>query len=222
MPLSDYTSFDPDFGDEQIAQCARLVAGLREINERVVRLSGSVEELSAAADGVEALLEALAPVTRKRAMESFRYVFDADAPNDVIPFNPATGEFNPIAPAMKMTLEDEKLVIRCTFTDRYESGPDMVQGGIVAAVYDQLMAYTVMAAGATGPTVSLKVNYLKPTPIQQELRFEAVVDSIEGKKFLVKASCYREDEKLSEAEALVLRAMDLPRKGETNAEPKPE
>ncbi len=104
MPLSDYTSYDPEFSDEQIAQCARLVTGLREINERVVRLSGSVEELSEAADSVEALLDSLAPVTRSRAMESFRYAFDAGAPNDVIPVNPATGEFNPIAPAMRMTL----------------------------------------------------------------------------------------------------------------------
>jgi acyl-coenzyme A thioesterase PaaI-like protein len=218
MPLSDYTTFDPEFSDEQEAQCARLVGGVREINERVVRLSGSVEELSAAADRVEALLDSLGPVTQSRAMESFRYAFDAEAPNDVIPFNPATGEFNPIAPAMKMTLEDEKLIIRCTFTDRYESGPDMVQGGMVAAVYDQLMAYAVMAAGATGPTLSLKVSYLKPTPIHEELRFEAVVESIEGKKFVVKASCHREDLKLSEAEALVLRAMDLPRKGDAKAE----
>ncbi len=218
MPLSDYTSYDPEFSDEQIAQCARLVTGLREINERVVRLSGSVEELSEAADSVEALLDSLAPVTRSRAMESFRYAFDAGAPNDVIPFNPATGEFNPIAPAMRMTLEDEKLIIRCTFADRYESGPGMVQGGMVAAVYDQLMAYAVMAAGATGPTVSLKVSYLKPTPTHQELRFQAKVESIDGKKFTVRASCYREDEKLSEAEALVLRAMDLPRKGDVKAD----
>ncbi|MAE95230.1 MAG: hypothetical protein CL910_11270 [Deltaproteobacteria bacterium] len=218
MPLSDYTSFDPDFSEEQVAQCARLIAGMRTINERVVRLSGSVEDLSAAADRVEALLDSIEPVTRSRAMESFRYAFDADAPNDVIPFNPATGEFNPIAPPMKMTLENEKLVIRCTFPDRYESGPDMVQGGMVAAVYDQLLAYAVMAAGATGPTLWLKVSYLKPTPIHEELRFEAAVASVEGKKFAVEGSCYRGDQKISEAQAMVLRAMDLPRKGDAESE----
>ena len=64
----------------------------------------------------------------------------------------------------------------------------------------------------TGPTLSLKVSYLKPTPIHEELRFEAVVASIEGKKFAVEGSCYLGDQKLSSAEALVLRAMDLPRK----------
>lgn len=217
MPLSDYSSFDPDFSGEQVAQCARIIAGLRKINERAVRLSGSVEELSAAADRVEALAESMEPVTRRRAMQSFRYAFDAEAPNDVIPFNPATGEFNPIAPPLEMTLEGEKLVIRCTFPDRYESGPDMVQGGMVAAVYDQLLAYSVMAAGATGPTLWLKVSYLKPTPIHEELRFEGMVNSIEGKRFTVRGSCHHGDQKISEAEAQVLRAIDLPRKGEAQS-----
>ena len=209
MPSSDFASHDPDFSQEQVDQCARIVDGLRRINARIVRLGGSLESLTAAADRVEALLASLDDVTQARAMESFRFEFDLDRPNDVIPFNPATGEFNPIAPKLRMTREGEKLVAHCEFSNCYESGPDMVQGGMVAAIFDQLLTYAVMAAGKTGPTMWLKVTYLKRTPINEPLRFEAEVDSIDGTRYSVRGSCYRGGEKISEAETVVLGAHDM-------------
>jgi len=209
MPSSDFASHDPDFSREQREQCARIVAGLREIATRVVRLSGSLHDLSSAADRVESLLASLDGVTQSRAMESYRFAFDLDRPNDVLPFNPATGEFNPVAPSLEMSVEGKNVVVHCAFPNRYESAPDTVQGGMVAAVYDQLLAYAVMVAGFTGPTLSIRVDFLKPTPLNEPLRFEAAVDSIDGKKYSVKGSCYRGDEKITEAEALILGLYEL-------------
>lgn len=213
MPLSDFASHDPEFSQQQVDQCARIVAGLRKINDKIMRLGGPVEALTETADRVEALLESLDPVTQKRAMESYRYVLDLDHPNGVIPFNPATGEFNPMAPIIELAVAGEGLVARCEFTNRFESAPDCVQGGMVAAVYDQLLAYSVMVKGATGPTIWLKVNYLKPTPLHEMLRFETAVESIDGKKYIVKGACYRGDERISEAEGLLLGSYEIPSSG---------
>lgn len=210
MPAIDFSSHDPDFSPEQEEQCARIIAGLRQINNRIVRLGGPLEALAQAAEGVETLLASLEDVTQSRAIESYRFQFDLDRPNDVIPFNPATGEFNPIAPAMRMSVEGKKLVAELTFPNGYESAPDTVQGGMVSAVYDQLLAYAVMIEGGTGPTLWVKVNFLKPTPINEPLRFECEVDSTDGRKIGVKGSCFRGDEKVTEAEALVLRSYDIP------------
>ncbi len=209
MPSSDFASHDPDFSREQIDQCVRIIDGLREINCKIVRLGGSLDALTSMADQVDVLLESLDEVTQKRAIESFRFEFDLGDPNNVIPFNPATGAFNPIAPRLEMALEGKKLVARCEFSNCYESAPDTVQGGMVAAIFDQLLAYCIMAEGKTGPTIWIKVTYLKPTPINEALRFEGAVDSIEGKKFWVKGVCYRGDELVSEAEGLILGAYDI-------------
>jgi hypothetical protein len=209
MPAADFSSHDPDFSREQEDQCARIVAGLRKVSSKIVRLGGSLDALTSTADQVEALLASLDGVTQARAMESYRFAFDLDRPNDVLPFNPATGEFNPVAPSLKMSVERKKLLIHCEFPNCYESAPDTVQGGMVAAVYDQLLAYAVMVEGLTGPTLSIRVNFLKPTPINEPLRFEAAVDSIDGKKYSVKGSCYRGEEKVTEAEALILGAYEL-------------
>jgi acyl-coenzyme A thioesterase PaaI-like protein len=213
MPASDFSSSDPDFSQKQEEQCARIIDGLRQINTKIVRLGGSLDALTSTADRIEALLESLDEVTQARAMESYRFEFDLDHPNNVIPFNPATGEFNPIAPKLKMALAGKKLVAHCEFSNCYESAPDTVQGGMVAAVYDQVLAYSVMVEGSTGPTIWMRVSYLKPTPINEPLRFECAVDSIDGRKFSVKGSCHHGDEKVSEAEGLILGAYDIPQAG---------
>jgi hypothetical protein len=93
-----------------------------------VRLSGSPDSLTSAADQVEALLESLDEVTQAKALQSFRFAFDRDHPNYVLPFNQATGEFNPIAPKLEMALEGKKLVTNREFSNCYEGGPDTVQG----------------------------------------------------------------------------------------------
>ena len=58
----------------------------------------------------------------------------------MIPFNPATGEFNPLANPIEMTVEGDRLVAEVTFSNVYESAPDTVQGGMVAG--------SILATGA--------------------------------------------------------------------------
>ena len=210
MPLADFGSHDPDFSAEQVAECARIVDGLRAINTKIVRLSGSVEELAAAADGIESLSASLDAVTQHRAMEMFRFRFDREEPNSVMPFNPATGAFNPIAPRLEMRVKREKLVAEFAFPSNYESAPDTVQGGMVAACFDQLLAFAVMAHGKTGPTISLTVNFVKRTPINQPLRFEGWVEAVDGERFSARGSCFHGDVKVSEAAALILGNFELP------------
>lgn len=210
MPLSDFGSHDPDFSAAQAAECARIVDGVRTIATKVVRLSGSVTELAAAADAVEALSAALDAVTERRAMETFRYRFDRDDPNDVLPFNPATGAFNPLAPKFAMRVEGETLIADVTFPANHEGPPDTVHGGMVAACFDQVLALAVMIHGRTGPTTSLTVRFVKRTPVDQPLRFEARVEAVDGEQFSVRGSCFHGDVKVSEAEARVLGRVPLP------------
>ncbi len=61
----------------------------------------------------------------------------------------------------------------------------------------------------------LKVTYRKPAPINESLRFESVVDSVDGKKFTVTGSCYHGDKLISEAEGLILGSYDIGRTGES-------
>ena len=210
MPLSDFGSHDPDFTQLQKDACARIVDAVRALNTKVVRLSGPVEDLVAAADRIEALTRSLDPITQTRAIETFHFDFDPREPNRVMPFNPASGAMNPVAPKVEMRLEDDRLVAEFAFPSNYESAPDTVQGGMVAAFYDQLLAFAVMARGRTGPTLWVRVSYLKRTPIEKPLKFEARVEELDGDTFTVRGACYHGDTKVSEAEAAVLGKIDMP------------
>jgi len=209
MPPIDYTSRDPRFSQAQADQCMRIVEGVRKLNERVLQLGGSLEALTAAGDRIEAVLEALDEVTQERAIDAYRGTFDLADPNNVLPFNPATGPLNPLAPKLEMSVDGETLVTHCEFARCHEGGPDTAHGGIIAALYDHLLAYATMIHGRTGPTLWLKVSYLKPTPIHERLRFETTVTSIDGRKYAVAGACYRGDTKLTEAEGLMLGAYEV-------------
>jgi len=210
MPTIVFSSLDPGFGQAEADQCVRIVEGLRKINARILNLGGSLEALTAAADRVEKLLESLEDVTSTRAIDTYRGAFDRADPNNVLPFNPATGVLNPIAPKLEMSVDGKTLVTYCEFSRCHEGGPDTAHGGMIAAVYDQLLAYATMLAGKTGPTIWLKVSYLKPTPVNERLRFETVVTSVDGRKYSVSGSCYRGEIKVSEADGLMLGAYDVP------------
>jgi len=200
----------PQFSQAHAEQCVRIVEGLRTLNSKVLDLGGSLDALTAAADRVEALVASLDEVTRARAIETYRGEFDRGAPNDVLPFNPATGVLNPIAPKLEMSVAGKTLVAYCEFSRCHEGGPSAAHGGMIAAVYDQVLAYATMIEGKTGPTLSLKVTYLKPTPVNERLRFETNVTSVDGRKYTVAGACYRGDVKVSEAEGLMLGAYDIP------------
>jgi len=124
-------------------QCARIVDGLRAINTKIVRLSASVEELAAAADGIEALSAALDARSRRAARwRPFAIGSTAREPNSVMPFNPATGAFNPMAPKLAMKLESDKLVAEFAFPSKLrECLRIRCRAACVAACFDQLLAF---------------------------------------------------------------------------------
>ena len=210
MSTVQLSSTVPGFSQAHADQCFRIVEAVRKLNSKALNLSGSLEALTAAADRVEDLLASLEEVTRARAIETYCGAFKRSAPNAVLPFNPASGVLNPIAPKLEMSIEGKTLVAHCEFSQCHEGGPSTAHGGMIAAVYDQVLAYATMIEGKTGPTLWLKVSYLKPTPVNERLRFETSVTSVDGRKIAVAGSCYRGDVKVSEAEGLMLGAYDIP------------
>jgi acyl-coenzyme A thioesterase PaaI-like protein len=112
-----------------------------------------------------------------------------------------------------MRVDGERLITELEFAGRYESSPDSVQGGMVAALYDQLLAFAVMIHGKTGPSVSLEVKFLERTPIEQPLRFESWVEEIVDDRYRARGVCLYGDTRVSEAEGLILGKYDLPVSG---------
>jgi acyl-coenzyme A thioesterase PaaI-like protein len=197
--------FDP----ERLAELERLVGGLRVAIEACGKLDAPLAELASVADRIEALAGDLDARAGARPMSRFE-PFDARAPEAMLPFSPVTGRYNPLAPPVALSIEHgdpRKVIGLVRFGDAYEGPPSAVHGSIVAAVYDQLLAFANVANDTGGPTASLTVHYRKPTPLRTDLRFEAWTDRVEGRKVFARGRCLADGEIVSECEGLFVKLL---------------
>jgi len=108
----------------------------------------------------------------------------------------------------------------CTFTPRpyHTAIPGFVYGGLIASLIDCHSTGTAAAAAYraenrdmdTEPhfryvTASLKVDYLKPTPIDGDLMVRATVEEISGRKVVVRSDLYAGDVICARGEVVVVQ-----------------
>jgi acyl-coenzyme A thioesterase PaaI-like protein len=94
-------------------------------------------------------------------------------PEDVMPFDPVVGPLSPLAPPLRFTATEGRVVAEATFEIPYEGPPGCVHGGVIAAAFDQVLNVANLMAGLAGPTATLTVRYRRPTPLGEPVRFEA-------------------------------------------------
>lgn len=160
---------------------------LRELLDVSSDIAGTPEDIRALSLEVEALTTRLREATHERLPRFQRHSQDVA---DLLPYSPATGPLNPIAPPVTFRHEDNRLIAEVTFGQIYEGPPNCVHGAVVASLYDQLLAFGNLYNGTAGPTASLTVDYKKPTPLHVPLRFSTWVDRQEGRKVYLEGACH--------------------------------
>ncbi|HJP15368.1 MAG TPA: PaaI family thioesterase [Acidimicrobiales bacterium] len=121
------------------------------------------------------------------------------------------GESNPLAPPIIISKDknsegEEVVVGEVSFDQTREGPPRAVHGGMIAAVFDDVLSGVLSSAGATGSvTGKLTIRYRRPTPIDTDLRFEAWIDHQQGRRLTAQAHCLANGEVTAEAEALFVR-----------------
>jgi acyl-coenzyme A thioesterase PaaI-like protein len=123
---------------------------------------------------------------------------------------PLRGLANVVAPPMRSTLTtraDGTAVLRATVRlgRRYEGPPRAVHGGIVAALFDELLGSAQNLAGVRGMTAKLTIRYRKPTPIDEDLELEGWVDRERGRSVVVLGTCHARGQLVAQAEGLFMR-----------------
>jgi len=196
-----------EFSDAQRQAWVRLVSALRRVIEYSVALDASEQELERRTDQVEELGDALEPISGSKPVPRFAGYgpLKDGRPNDFLPYSPIIGRLNPIAPPVELTIVNERIIARVNFGAAYEGGLGFVHGGVVAMVWDQVLAMASVVAGFPGPTGELKVRYNKPTPLDRELRFEAWLDEKHERKTIARGRCFDSELCVSEAEGTFVR-----------------
>jgi hypothetical protein len=117
-----------------------------------------------------------------RAAYPDREQFATGDPARFFPYSPVVGPLNAIAPPVVFTFDGERMSGHGRLPAPYTGPPGTVHGGVVAMVLDELLGAVNACLGLGAYTGTLTVRYERPTPIGEDLAFDAWVDRTEGRK----------------------------------------
>lgn len=118
--------------------------------------------------------------------------------------SPVQGAANPLAPPLHLAFEPGRVTGRIRFGRAYEGPPGCVHGGFVAAAFDELLGAAQWLTPDPVPAMTgrLTVHYRSPTPLETELRLEAELARVDGRKRVVTGRLFHGDVLCADAEAL--------------------
>ncbi len=189
--------------NEEWAEKRRLSQAIKRLTEALVTSTPTPETLAAIAtrvDGAAQELEASPRIYGRMALAenhgSYGFVSHE--------INPIIGHANPIAPPVNMWIDGDMVRATCTLDWAYEGPPGCLHGGLVAAVFDQVLGFTQVLTKQPGVTGTLTTRFIKPTPLGTELRMEARVDRVEGRKNFISGEMFAGDRLTASCEGLFL------------------
>ena len=188
--------------DVRRAAVGELGTALRELIDAAVRTEVPVAELAAATAEARALTERLR--AERRGLHDIAAVDDPEAGERW--YSPVYGPGNPVAPPLVATdTPDGRATGRVTLGKPHEGPPGLVHGGVVATLFDHMLARAVRAAGRGGLTATLTVTFRRPVALGVPLVATAQLGGAEGRRTTATARLVAEDDlgtTLAEAEGL--------------------
>ncbi|MCU1457572.1 MAG: thioesterase superfamily enzyme [Actinomycetia bacterium] len=182
----------------------RLADATRHLIDAVLTSEGAdADTLDAAADMVEALAAQLhgAPLGDRPAGRRDR---PEHSHTDYLPRSPVVGLSSPMAPPITYEVRGGRVHGTGTFGAPYEGPPGYVHGGEIALAFDELLGIANIVSGHPGMTGTLTVKYRRPTPLGQELDFEAWTERVEGRRITTRGTIHSHGTLTAEAEGLFI------------------
>jgi acyl-coenzyme A thioesterase PaaI-like protein len=182
----------------------RLAAAIRRVTNQLVLTAATPEALHRAAEQIEAVGDALAPVTKEWALSVPSFVPSRE-PHRYFPFSPQIGLANPLAPPIRVWVDDDDVVHGAGNLDAaYEGPPGCVHGGIIASLFDELLGVANITAEVGAMTGTLTIRYRSPTPLKTDLTFRAQVRAVEGRKVFTAGTIHAGDRLCAECEGVFI------------------
>ena len=184
-PLESTTQGGPDYG--------RFIEAVRDLQNHARAADAPDEVISQAADLIEKAGQLLAP-------------FDADewqSPSGRRIDLPVRGNILTIPMKVHKT-EDGRIQGWARFARFHLGRNGAVHGGVVGQLFDTVLGLSasVFTGGPYQRTAYLHLDYRQIVPTEQELRIEAGVDRVDGRKIFVSGRLTDGETVLSEGEAL--------------------
>lgn len=183
-----------------------LTAQLRALQTKLVGEYFSDDSMLKISQLIEQCHQVDTDNDKARRLEHFNFAIAQQNPNEILPFSPITGYYNPVAPDIDVQYDrdSKELTAYCTLDNVFEGPPNMVHGGTLAAIFDQILAMCGTCNHLAGPTATLTIDYLKPTPLHAPLVFTCKILKQEGRKIYIEGICTVNEEVTSKAQGLFI------------------
>lgn len=194
--------------DEAREASQNLADAMRRIIARLALVRPPVDQLNRAADAANAFADSLQDLPERS--QSWEVSEAGLLPRDFVSHSPVSGSSNPIAPPLQMRVVgdpngEHHIEGDVVYGPAYEGPPGHCHGGWVAATFDELLGFVQLAPGFTA---YLKIDYRAPTPLNKPLRLNGWIESVDGRKRLIRGTCHDGERLLSEAEGLFIAPRD--------------
>jgi hypothetical protein len=194
--------------DEARQASQNLADAMRRIIARLALVRPPVDQLNRAADAANAFADSLQDLPERS--QSWEVSEAGLLPRDFVSHSPVSGSSNPIAPPLQMRVVgdpngEHHIEGDVVYGPAYEGPPGHCHGGWVAATFDELLGFVQLAPGFTA---YLKIDYRAPTPLNKPLRLNGWIESVDGRKRLIRGTCHDGETLLSEAEGLFIAPRD--------------
>ena len=180
-----------------------LATEVRRIISAMVGLPLEDDELEAATGVISALADRLEGAAgagrRPRAQPD-----PVGAAQDFFPTSPVIGYANPLAPPVVVEAVNGELHGTALFDYQYEGPPTCVHGGVIAALFDELLGSANIIADKAGMTGTLTVRYRRPTPLLAPLDVVARFTGMERRKIFSWGGLYHGGALTAEAEGIFI------------------
>jgi acyl-coenzyme A thioesterase PaaI-like protein len=125
----------------------------------------------------------------------------------VMPYSPISGKRNPIAPPMKLWKAGANEVRgEAIFSPTYAGPPNAVHGGIIAAVFDEILAMANVISGRAGFTGTLTIKYHAKTPLNTPIELWGINVRRDGRKQISRGEMRVDGKVTATAEGLFICA----------------
>jgi len=163
-----------------------IASSLHNIASHIIRMDASDEELTVYLQELTSLEKRFKNQGKIDTSELFRKMINVEASGDDVLMGHDYGILNGKASAIAFPMDTKIVGDRVhgtAFVPLPFQGPPMrVHGGIVAAIFDVLLAQTQAIGKVMGYTASLEITYKNATPLETELELEAWIEKIDGRK----------------------------------------
>lgn len=177
----------------------RLAQALRQVLQHASTTLAEDAVIAAAAEEIERAVDLLEPGPHGRTYHGTAEGAVGGAPHGFISYSPVTGPLNALASIVSLESSDNEITATVTYGSAYEGPPGCLHGGLIAAIFDEVLGFAQALSGAPGMTGRLEVTYRSPTPLHQPLRITGRFDGVNGRKIMTSGEIHAGDRLCAEA-----------------------